>query len=268
MRAAIVAHGGHEINTAGDGFFVAFERAGDAVAAAVAAQHALQPRIRRLCRFACGWGCTRQSRMCTRGVTTASACTAPRESARQVTGDRYSSPMRQLGSWKTSASPGRTRRPRGAPPQGSRAAATDPPGRGRGLSEAFPPLRAEGSSPLPTVATMLYADIVDYAAALPVLGDDEAGQAARAFGGSSSRSSDRRAVANARYSVTRCGRRSSVRSERFVPPYERGNDSARASGSLETPFQRFVGASTPVGLPPGRPATSVDRRGFAVPSCA
>jgi len=49
LREAFTAHGGHEIDTAGDGFFVAFERAGDAVGAAVAAQRALshsQLRVR------------------------------------------------------------------------------------------------------------------------------------------------------------------------------------------------------------------------------
>jgi class 3 adenylate cyclase len=41
LREVFGRHGGHEIDTAGDGFFVVFERAGDAVAAAVAAQQAL-----------------------------------------------------------------------------------------------------------------------------------------------------------------------------------------------------------------------------------
>jgi DNA-binding NarL/FixJ family response regulator/class 3 adenylate cyclase len=41
VRAAVEAHGGREIDTAGDGFFVAFDRARDAVAAAVAAQRSL-----------------------------------------------------------------------------------------------------------------------------------------------------------------------------------------------------------------------------------
>ena len=47
LREAFDARGGPEIDTAGDGFFVAFERAGDAVAAAVDAQRALaDPRLR------------------------------------------------------------------------------------------------------------------------------------------------------------------------------------------------------------------------------
>jgi alpha-glucoside transport system substrate-binding protein len=41
IRAAIAAHGGHEVDTQGDSFFVAFRRAKDAVAAAVDAQRDL-----------------------------------------------------------------------------------------------------------------------------------------------------------------------------------------------------------------------------------
>ncbi len=41
LRDAFSRHDGHEIDTAGDGFFVAFERAGDAVAAAIDGQRAL-----------------------------------------------------------------------------------------------------------------------------------------------------------------------------------------------------------------------------------
>jgi len=41
VRTAIQAWDGYEVNTEGDSFFVAFRRAGDAVAAAVAAQQAL-----------------------------------------------------------------------------------------------------------------------------------------------------------------------------------------------------------------------------------
>src|SRR5947209_16031468 len=41
LREAFAAHGGHEVDTQGDAFFVAFPRAIDAVQAAVAAQRAL-----------------------------------------------------------------------------------------------------------------------------------------------------------------------------------------------------------------------------------
>src|SRR5437588_1758961 len=41
LRAAFAAHGGREVDTQGDAFFVAFPRAMDAVRAAVGAQRAL-----------------------------------------------------------------------------------------------------------------------------------------------------------------------------------------------------------------------------------
>jgi class 3 adenylate cyclase len=41
LREAFDGAGGHEIDTQGDAFFVAFRRAGDAIAAAVGAQRAL-----------------------------------------------------------------------------------------------------------------------------------------------------------------------------------------------------------------------------------
>jgi SARP family transcriptional regulator, regulator of embCAB operon len=41
VREAIAAHGGHEVDTAGDGFFIAFARARDAIDMAVAVQRAL-----------------------------------------------------------------------------------------------------------------------------------------------------------------------------------------------------------------------------------
>src|SRR5215218_10682496 len=41
VREAVAAHGGHEIDTQGDAFFAAFDRASDAVGAAVAAQRSL-----------------------------------------------------------------------------------------------------------------------------------------------------------------------------------------------------------------------------------
>ena len=44
VRGAIAEHGGHEVRTEGDGFFVAFTRASDAVRAAVAAQRGLGVR--------------------------------------------------------------------------------------------------------------------------------------------------------------------------------------------------------------------------------
>ena len=45
LRAAFQAAGGHEVDTAGDGFFIAFPRATDAAAAAVAAQRAIATHL-------------------------------------------------------------------------------------------------------------------------------------------------------------------------------------------------------------------------------
>jgi class 3 adenylate cyclase len=59
IRGAVAAHGGHELRTEGDAFFVVFARTGDAVHAAV----------------------------------------ARRGSARRRTGDRSSSARRRRGSW-------------------------------------------------------------------------------------------------------------------------------------------------------------------------
>lgn len=47
LRDAMVAHGGHVVKTLGDGLLATFDSASDAVAAAVAAQHAVTARNRR-----------------------------------------------------------------------------------------------------------------------------------------------------------------------------------------------------------------------------
>ena len=59
LREVFEAHRGHEIDAEGDAFFIAFERATDAVAAAVAAQRALAAAspVRD------EWDCTPLSRM-------------------------------------------------------------------------------------------------------------------------------------------------------------------------------------------------------------
>jgi len=79
LREAFDALGGHEIDTAGDGFFVVFERAGDAVAAAIAAQRSLSDsrvRVRMGLHSAepyldadgyVGVGVSRASRICDAG---------------------------------------------------------------------------------------------------------------------------------------------------------------------------------------------------------
>ena len=181
MRAAIEAHGGREIDTAGDGFFVAFDRAGNAVAAALAAQrqlnaseseeiavrvrmglHSAEPYVHEDSYH--GVGVHRAARICAAGhggqilLSNATAGIVEDLNLPGVglvdLGDHRLKDLEQ--------------------PQRLVQVVAD------GLSQTFPPLRTEDSS-LPTVATMFYADIADWAAALPVLGDDEAGRAASRF---------------------------------------------------------------------------------------
>jgi class 3 adenylate cyclase len=45
LRGVVAGHGGHEVDTSGDGSFVAFASARDGVAAAVAAQRAMAGHI-------------------------------------------------------------------------------------------------------------------------------------------------------------------------------------------------------------------------------
>ena len=64
LRQALQAWEGYEIDTAGDGFFAAFQRATHAVAEAVAVQRTLGPAIPGPRVRWCGrtWGCIRASR--------------------------------------------------------------------------------------------------------------------------------------------------------------------------------------------------------------
>jgi class 3 adenylate cyclase len=182
MRAAIQAHGGHEIDTAGDGFFVAFERAGDAVAAALAAQRELQAsesediavRARMGLHSAepyvhegsyHGVGVHRAARICAAGhggqVLLSNATAGIVEDL-----DLAGVALVDLGEHRLKD--------------------LEQPQRlvqvvAEGLPETFPPLRTEDTSPLPTVTTMLYADIAEYASVLPALGDDQAGEASSRF---------------------------------------------------------------------------------------
>ena len=58
LREAFARHGGVEVDTQGDAFFVAFADAADAVAAAAAGRR----RRSTAGRCACGWVCTRARR--------------------------------------------------------------------------------------------------------------------------------------------------------------------------------------------------------------
>ena len=103
LREAFAAHGGREVDTQGDAFFVAFSGALDAVQAALAAQRALAAHpwpagaaVRG------GWGCTPGSRPARASATSASPSTARRGSARPGTAARCSSPRPRRPSSATS----------------------------------------------------------------------------------------------------------------------------------------------------------------------
>jgi class 3 adenylate cyclase len=181
MRTALAAHGGHEIDTAGDGFFVAFERAGDAVAAALEAQRALHAseldavavRVRMGLHSAepyvhegsyHGVGVHRAARICAAGhggqILLSNATAGIAEDL-----DLPGVALVDLGDHRL--------KDLELPQRIIQVVA-------EGLAEAFPPLRTD-SPPRPTVATLFYADIVEYAALLPVIGDDQADEAASRF---------------------------------------------------------------------------------------
>lgn len=84
-RAAWVEHGGVEVDTAGDAFFVAFPTASGALAAAAEAQLALAEL-----GCVCGWGCTQVRCQSTRRATWALKCIGQRGSRRRRTAARWS----------------------------------------------------------------------------------------------------------------------------------------------------------------------------------
>jgi class 3 adenylate cyclase len=102
LRAAFEQAGGREVDTEGDAFFVAFARAKDAVAAAVAAQRALasypwsdaqEVRVRM--------GIHTGEPTVTAEVTSAPTSIAEPGSARRATAARSSSRKRRATSWET-----------------------------------------------------------------------------------------------------------------------------------------------------------------------
>ena len=89
LRAAFAAHGGSEVDNQGDSFFVAFQTAKDAVAAAVDAQRDLFAQAwPEGARSGCGWGCTRVSRGAATIVMSGSVCIVRRGSGRPGTAAR------------------------------------------------------------------------------------------------------------------------------------------------------------------------------------
>jgi hypothetical protein len=98
LRDAWSRSGGHEMGTEGDSFFVVFERARDAAAAAIDAQRRLAPTSGRATnKYASGWACTPANRSPTATATSAWTCTAPPGSPESRTAGRWSSPTPPAG---------------------------------------------------------------------------------------------------------------------------------------------------------------------------
>ena len=96
LREAFAAHDGHEIDTQGDSFFVAFRRGRDAIAAAVDSQRALADHgWPDGARSRCGWESTPANRRLVTTATSESACIGQPGSVRPGTAGRSCSRARR-----------------------------------------------------------------------------------------------------------------------------------------------------------------------------
>jgi class 3 adenylate cyclase len=218
LREAFARHGGHEIDTAGDGFFVAFERAGEAVAAAVEAQRALQQeenaplRVRMGMHSAephlaedgyVGVGVHRAARICSAGhggqilVSNATAGIVEDLGLEGVE-------LLDLGEHglKDMERPERL----------YQVVVT-------GLPSEFPPLKSLDSARAgPSVVTLLVTDVADWREVLRTLGDERAGAVADAY--------QRIVIAAVR---AEGGRERDVAGDSVLAVFERPQDALRAS---------------------------------------
>ena len=229
MRDAIESHGGHEIDTAGDGFFVAFERAGDAVAAALAAQRALRAsesdevvlRVRMGLHSAepfvhedsyVGVGVHRAARICAAGhggqiLLSNATAGIVEDLALEGVG------LEDLGEHRLKDIEHSQRLFQLV---------------AEGLPSGFPPLRTlDTPASLPAVVTLLETDIVGWSTVLRTLGDDEAGAAAHRY---------QRIVVEAVRSEG--GRERDVVADNVIAIFERPMDALRAAVRAQEALRR------------------------------
>jgi class 3 adenylate cyclase len=183
IRAALAEYDGHEIDTAGDGFFVAFERAGDAVAAAIAAQRVLHAsesveaplRVRMGIHSAepfltdegyVGIGVHRAARICAAGhggQILLSNATAGIIEDLQLEGAE----LQDLGDHRLKDIE--------RPQRLFQLNVSE-------LPSTFPPLKTlDAAKPLPAFVTLLRTDLVGWQQMLAALGDDDAAVATRNY---------------------------------------------------------------------------------------
>ena len=176
LRESFGAHGGHEVDAEGDAFFVVFERAIDAVAAAVAAQRALAAadvvRVRMGLHTTephlhadgyVGVGVSRAARICAAahgGQIVLSQATAGVIEDHELPGVG----MRDLGDHYLKDIPR---------PQRLFQIDAD------GVLSDFPPLGTRAAAG--SVATLLFVDLAGWRRVMRELGDDGAGAAAAAY---------------------------------------------------------------------------------------
>lgn len=176
LREAVVAHRGHEIDAEGDAFFVVFERATDAVSAAVAAQRALLAHDAVRVRMGLhttephlhsdgyvGVGVSRAARICAAahgGQIVLSHATAGIVEDDELSDVR----LRDLGDHLLKDI---------SRPQRLFQVGAD------GLPSEFPPLGTRGATG--TIATLLAIDLAGWRRVMRELGDDGAAVAAAAY---------------------------------------------------------------------------------------
>ena len=176
LRESFVAHGGHEIDAEGDAFFIVFERAIDAVAAAIAAQrslaaaevvrvrmgiHTTEPHIHT--DGYVGVGVSRAARICAAahgGQIVLSHAAAGVIEDHQLTGVE----LRDLGEHFLKDIP-----------RSQRLFQID----ADGLPTEFPPLGTKAAAG--TIATLLALDLSGWQRVMHELGDDGSATAAAAF---------------------------------------------------------------------------------------
>jgi len=175
LREVFEAHRGHEIDAEGDAFFVAFERATDAVAAAVAAQRALAAvspvRVRMglhttephvYAEGYVGVGVSRAARIC--GAAHGGQIVLSHATAGVIEDSETAEvALRDLGEHYLKDIPR---------PQRLFQIDAD------GLSSEFPPL---GTRLAGTIATLLFIDVFDWQRVMQELGDDGAAAAVAAY---------------------------------------------------------------------------------------
>jgi class 3 adenylate cyclase len=245
LRDAFARHGGHEIDTAGDGFFVVFDRAGDAVAAAIEGQQALaagmpvrvrmglhtaEPHLHEDGYF--GVGVHRAARICAAGhggqilVSNATAGVLEDTALEGVQ-------LRDLGEHRLKDI---------ERPQRLFQLEVD------GLTSRFPPLKTLDTGG-PAIVTLVAADLADWRYALRALGDEGAAAPLHAYHGIVServQAHDGRVVELAGDSVLA---RFDRPRDLFVPRSRSATPSASSHGSRASTGAAFGSPSTQGGLP-------------------